>query len=123
MFIQRKRNVQNGRGIGSILSTVFRKIAPYAKTIINTGQRILSSKPAQNVLESGKQSIAKASVRVLDDVLQGKKVKESLKEHLSTTMNDVKDRVLQEAKAQVSAMYKDNPGKKVEKRKVKDSQK
>lgn len=108
MLIHRKRNVQQGRGVGSILSTIFRKIAPYAKTLLNTGQRILATKPAQRVLETGKQSLAKAGVQVVDDIFQGKNAKQSVREHLSSALDTVKESALQEAKAQVAQMSKDN---------------
>lgn len=110
MFIHRKRNVQNGRGLGSILSTIFRKIAPLAKTLVTTGQRILTSKPAQQVIETGKQSLAKAGVQVADDIFQGKNVKQSVKEHLSSAMGTIKDSVMEQAKDQVSKMYGNSEG-------------
>jgi hypothetical protein len=98
MLLQRRRNVQTGRGLGTILSSIFRTIAPYAKTLLNVGKRIFSSRPAQAIVKSAQQSALQSGLNVVDDVIKGKNVKRSLKEHAQSLAQDVGSSAVSEVK-------------------------
>lgn len=98
MLLQRRRNVQTGRGLGTILSSIFRTIAPYAKTLLNVGKRIFSSRPAQAIVKSAQQSAVQSGLNVVDDVIKGKNVKRSLKEHAQSLAQDVGSSAVSEVK-------------------------
>ena len=60
------RRYQRGHGLGSVLGSLFRKVVPFIKSNIgNVGRRLLST-----------------GVNVAGDVLGGKKIKDSVKDHL-----------------------------------------
>lgn len=98
MIGPRKRNVQRGRGIGSILSSIFRKIAPFAKTILNIGKKAVATKPVQEVLRSAKSEALKTGVQIADDALQGKNIKESIRSNAQSAAKSVAQTAIGEAK-------------------------
>ena len=97
MLGHRKRKVQVGRGLGTIFSTIFRKVAPIARTLFNVGKRLFKSAPVQRVAKSAADSALDSGVRVIDDVVQGKNLKDSLKENITKVANDVGNKAASEA--------------------------
>lgn len=98
MIGPRKRNVQRGRGIGSILSSIFSKIAPIARTILNIGRKAVKTKPVQEVLKSAKNEAIKTGLQVADDVFQGKNVVESIKSNAESGAMKIAESAINEAK-------------------------
>lgn len=127
MIGPRKRNVQRGRGIGSILSSIFRKIAPFARTILNIGKKAATSKPAQEVFRSAKNEALKTGIQIADDALQGKNVRESIRSNAEKAAKTVAQSALGEAKKMVDdqnpkkrTTTKPKSGKRLPKRRKKD---
>lgn len=120
MIANRKRNVQHGRGIGSILSTIFSKIAPIARTIFNIGKKVVKSTPVKKVFKSAQEEVIKSGIQVADDVLQGKNVQESLKQNASTAANQIAKRAVGEAKKYAGLEPKPKKQKQMKKRRKKD---
>ena len=126
MIGPRKRNVQKGRGIGSILSSIFRKIAPFAKTILNIGRKAAATKPVQEVLKSAKKEALKTGVQIADDALKGKNIKDSIKSNAGIAAKSVAQTAIGEAKKMINDPVKkrsakrQKQGKKKSKRRKKD---
>ena len=126
MIGPRKRNVQRGRGIGSILSSIFRKIAPFAKTILNIGRKAAATKPVQEVLKSAKKEALKTGVQIADDALKGKNIKDSIKSNAGIAAKSVAQTAIGEAKKMINDPVKkrsakrQKQGKKKSKRRKKD---
>jgi hypothetical protein len=83
--------VQRGRGIGSTLSAMFKGVIPAAQMM---GKQVLASPLTKTVLKAAKRSARDAGLQLATDVLQGKRVKESLKENVSTAKKAVKKSLL-----------------------------
>jgi hypothetical protein len=81
-----------------MLSSIFRTIAPYAKTLRNVGKRVFSSGPSQAIVKSGQQSAVQSGLNVVDDVIKGKNAKRSLKEHAQSLAQDVGSSTVSEVK-------------------------
>ena len=113
MIGPRKRNVQRGRGIGSILSSIFSKIAPIARTILNVGRRVVKTKPVQEVLKSAKSEALKTGVQIADDALQGKNIGESIKSNAETAAKSIAQSALGEAKKMLDSKDKNTSKKRV----------
>lgn len=77
--------VQTGRGLGSILSSIFSKLAPVARTVYNAGKRAINSTLGQSILKTTGQSVAEGGVNLIDDVLKGENVKNSLVKRAKNT--------------------------------------
>lgn len=79
---QGRRNVKIGRGLGGILSNIFSKIAPFAKTLFNIGKRAFNSTLGQSIVNKTKENTVESGMKALDDVMKGKNVVESLKSNI-----------------------------------------
>ena len=101
MIGPRKRNVQKGRGIGSILSSIFSKIAPIARTILNIGRNAIKTKPVQSVIQSAKNEALKTGIQIADDAIQGKNIGESIKSNTQAAAKSIASSALGEAKKYV----------------------
>lgn len=112
MLGKRRRNVQVGRGLGSIFSKIFSKIAPIAKTLFNFGKKALASKPVKNVVNAAKDTAIQSGIQVIDDVIQGKNVGESLKENAAEASKKIGIRAADEAKDFLQGKISGPPRKK-----------
>ena len=69
MFHVNSHTLQRGRGLGGVLSNLFRKIIPFgkslAKTAINTGKQFVQSETGQDIINDTISSSAKAAKHVL----------------------------------------------------------
>lgn len=104
MLLQRRRNVQVGRGLGSVLTSVFRTLSPYAKTLLNFGRRIFTSKPGRAIVKTAQQSAVESGLKVVDDVIKGKNVKASLKENVKAVAKNVGSSTLTQVKKMVDSV-------------------
>lgn len=120
MIGHRKRNVQRGRGLGSILSSLFSKIAPFARTLFNIGTKVVKSAPAQEVIKSAKNEALKTGIQVADDVLKGKNVKESIRSNVENAAKNVASSAISQAKKRLNNDL--NPGE-ISNKKQKSSKK
>lgn len=80
-----RRRLHSGRGIGSVLKTLFSKIAPIAKTIFNFGKRAFNTDLGQAIAKSTQQNLAEGGIKLVDNVLKGENVKNSLKSAITET--------------------------------------
>lgn len=99
MIGPRKRYSQHGRGIGSILSSVFRKILPFAKTILGIGRKAVNSKTGQSVIKSAKNEALKTGIQVADDALKGRNIGESIKRNAKSAGKNIANTALKEAES------------------------
>lgn len=83
--------IQRGRGFGSALSSMYKSFVPALQLF---GKKILASPLTQQVLQTAKRSATQAGLNVATDVLQGKKVKDSLTENISTAKQAVTDSIV-----------------------------
>jgi hypothetical protein len=81
--------VQRGRGLGSILSGLFRSFAPVAKLGLNFGKKLISSPLAQKVGSAAMEAAKKSAVNIAADVMSGHNVKESAQREL----RDAKEKI------------------------------
>ena len=79
---------QRGKGIGSILSSIFRAVVPVASKI---GQSILKSPVTRGVLQSAKDSALAAAADLATDALRGNDIKEGLQRNLEKAKHRVAD--------------------------------
>lgn len=84
--LHRGQYIQRGRGIGSTLSSFFRGVLPAMKVM---GRKILSSPITKQVLDVAKNSAVEAGFDVTKDVLEGKKIKDSLVNRVTTAKKAV----------------------------------
>jgi hypothetical protein len=89
-YVQRG-DIQRGRGIGSTLSSMFKGVIPAMKLM---GHKLLESPITQKILKTAKRSAIDAGLNVAKDTLQGKNLKESLKENVATAKKSVTDSLL-----------------------------
>lgn len=92
MLHRRRRIIQTGRGLGNVLSSLFKKGLPYVKSLLNAGKKLFNSAIGQNIFNVGKKHAAEGGMKLMDDVFKGENVKESLKKNIkSTAENTLKD--------------------------------
>lgn len=98
-FIQRgkgafgiQREIKGGQGIGSFLSSLASKILPLAK-------RLIQSSVGRSVIKTTKKAAVDTGLKLAEDVIAGRKVKDSLKESLSIS----KDKIISSAIDSISA--------------------
>ena len=116
----RRRQVQVGRGLGSIFSTIFKKITPIAKSLYNIGKRIFSSAPVQKVAKNARDTALQSGVQIVDDVIQGKNVGESIKSNVKTASKRIANDAAEEAKRYLEGKKSRPPNKpKLSKKKAK----
>lgn len=116
MIGHRRKKPQIGRGLGSILSTIFSKIAPIARTLMNVGKKVVKLKPVQNVISTAKNESIKSGLNLLDDVIQGKNVKQSIKANATNVANSVANKALSQI---IGSDKKPRPKKRPKKKKKK----
>ena len=71
--------IQRGKGLGSLLSSLFRKVVP---AITSIGKSIIKSPVAKNVLSAAKDAAIDAGLNLASDVVSGKNLKSSLNENI-----------------------------------------
>lgn len=81
--------VQRGRGLGSILSGLFRSFAPVAKLGLNLGRKLISNPLAQKVGSAAMEAAKKSAVNIAADALSGRSIKESAQKEL----RDAKEKI------------------------------
>lgn len=96
---------QQGRGIGSMFSWLFRALKPLASASFNIGKKIVTSDAAKSLGSTLIDVSKDAAKNVLVDVLEGKKFKDSTSEQL------------EEAKSKIAKTLKGEGGECVRKRK------
>ena len=119
---KRKVKLQTGRGLGSIFSSIFRKIKPIARSLYNIGKRVFSSAPVKKVVKSAQNTALQGGVQVIEDVNQGKNVAESLKTNVKQASKKIASDAAQEAKLFLEGK-KSRPPRKTPAKKSKKSRK
>lgn len=115
-YIQRGygRVGQRGGGIGSFLANIAKKIIPF---LFKTGKAIASTGVGQRVISAAKDSAVNGGLNLVQDVLKGGNVKDSI----STGLREAKKSVLSALKPRKPAKkrryvpYKTHPAKKKKK--------
>jgi hypothetical protein len=85
-----RKQIQYGRGVGSILRTMYNHVFPVIKSV---GTRVLSSPITKSVLKIAKQSAADAGIRIVKETLQGKKLSKSLGSNLNIAKEEITDAI------------------------------
>lgn len=84
MIIHRGERFQRGRGIGSLFAGLFRSLKPLFSMGLKAGKKFVESDTAKDIGKSA-LSIGKNAVKnIATDLLEGKKLSESLNKELDT---------------------------------------
>lgn len=89
MIFHHGSDFQQGRGIGSLFSGLFRTLVPIARAGANLGKRVLKSDFVQNLSKQALQHGAEMAKNVAADLLQGKNFSESASEQLEEAKKKV----------------------------------
>lgn len=93
MLVHRGERFQSGRGIGSFMSGLFRRLKPLASMGLATGKKILNSQIVKDIgntaLDFGKDALKNVAV----DILEGKNVKDSLTKELESAKTKIADTI------------------------------
>ena len=82
--------IQRGRGIGSILSGLFRTVLPaVSRAGLRTAKRIVQSDVAKDIGRQMKDVAARSAVNMALDTLDGQNVGESLQNQLNSAKRDI----------------------------------
>ncbi len=81
---------QRGRGLGSILSSLFRSIIPVASKV---GKSILRSPVTKNIARAARDAAIEGAMDVAADTLRGENVGTSLVKSLDTAKGRVADAI------------------------------
>lgn len=73
---------QRGGSIGTFFSGLFKKLLPFAKTILGLGTKAVKSQAGQNIIGAAAELATDAGKELLKDVIEGKNVKQSTKRQL-----------------------------------------
>lgn len=68
-----------GSGVGSIFSTIFRRLIPIASNMFGFGKQVLQTKTGQKVLQAVKRPALQAGLDIARDALDGENVVKSIK--------------------------------------------
>lgn len=79
MYIHRGPFIQRGRGIGSLLGSLFRGIVPALKAL---GTSLLSSPVTKAIGNTAKDAAIETGIKMAADAIEGKNMKQSLDENL-----------------------------------------
>lgn len=89
MLIHKGERFQSGRGIGSFVSGLFRRLKPLVSMGLSTGKKILNSQIVKDIgstaLDLGKDALKNVAV----DILEGKNVGESLNKELDSAKSKI----------------------------------
>ena len=91
-FIQKGfgfRGIQNGAGIGSFFSGLFRKIAPLASRGARAVGKALTSPTAKKIASEVKDAAIDTGLNLVTNALEGKDAGEGLQKDLKDMKNDV----------------------------------
>ena len=61
---------------------------------MNVGKKVVKLKPVQDVISTAKNETIKLGLNLIDDVIQGKNIKQSLKANMSNVANSVANKAL-----------------------------
>lgn len=93
MFLRRRRNVQVGRGIGSILSGLIRGFGPLAKTIgqslFGLGKKAVKSNTTKEIIKSAAKDGLTAGVNVAKDIIKGENLSKSVEKNLIPAVDSI----------------------------------
>ena len=110
MFHVSSHPLQRGRGLGGVLSNIFRRIIPFgkslAKTAIKTGKQFVQSETGQNIINDTISSSAKAAKHALLDN-DGKKAKEEMVNSLRRSGKKSQKLIKKIAKQKLDAVIND----------------
>lgn len=76
------RYYMRGSGVGSIFSTIFRRLVPLAKNVVNTGLNFAQSKTGKKFIKGAKRTALDAGLNIAHDALQGQNLKQSVTKRL-----------------------------------------
>jgi hypothetical protein len=79
---------QRGRGLGSLLGSLFKAVVPAMKTLGNLGRKALTSTVAKDLGKSAVNSAMKTGVDAAVDLLEGNDVKEGFKKNVKSARVD-----------------------------------
>lgn len=92
-IIHRGLSYQRGTGLGNIFRSLLNIITPLfksgAKIALKSGKKLATSKTAQSALKSLKKDIKKGGVNVLANILEGKNVKQGVKQDISKSRENL----------------------------------
>ena len=80
---------QKGRGLGSILSALFRGLAPVAKIGMRMGKNLVSSPLMQKVGATAVEAAKKSAANIAADVIAGNNMKESAQRELNAAKEKI----------------------------------
>ena len=83
--------IQRGRGIGGVLSSMFKSVVPALQVF---GKNLLASPTTQDILKTAKQSTLQAGLNIAKDTLGGKNFGDSFKENVTTAKKAVTDSLM-----------------------------
>jgi hypothetical protein len=93
------RNNQRGSGLGSIVSSLWKRLIPLAKVGIHAGRRILQSDftktLANKSVNLGKDILKDATKNILLDVIDGKNLKNSAQSELDKAKKKISDAIME----------------------------
>lgn len=112
--------MQKGRGLGSILSGLFRSIAPVAKLGLSYGKKLISSPLAQKLGSTAMEAAKKSAANIAADVIAGNNLKQSAqrelkdaKEKIATTLRAGRKRKQQRLSGCKKVVKKSRPRKSI----------
>jgi len=90
---RRRRNVQVGRGIGSILSGIWKGIGPLAHTVgralFGLGKKALTSQTAKSIAKNVAKEGMTATANIAKDILKGGNFGDSVKRNVENAAKEV----------------------------------
>lgn len=93
MFLRRRRNVQVGRGIGSILSSLIRGFGPLAKSIgqslFGLGKKAIKSDTTKEIIKSAAKDGLNAGVNIAKDIIKGENLEKSVEKNLLPAVDTI----------------------------------
>ncbi len=78
--------LQRGRGLGNLLSGLFRAVLPAAKTL---GKGILNSQLTKDIAETAKKSAINAGLNLASDLVAGNNMKTSLENNVEAARENM----------------------------------
>ena len=86
MNIHRGPFIQRGRGLGSLLSSLFKSVIPVASRV---GKKIISSPITSNALKATKDAAIEGGLQIAVDALKGKSMEETMQHQLESAKKKV----------------------------------
>lgn len=89
MLLRKRHRIQVGRGIGSILSSFWRLLAPLAKRLFKFGGKAVTSKTAKRIGKTVASTALEKGVSAVNDAISGEPIKDTVKKHIKEAGEDI----------------------------------